>query len=349
MEKVIIDDLMRVLNKKLNRLIPFNKRFDVFLQKGGVGCYDIKRWAVFVPDSFDNYMKIHTILHEGAHLILREKISNLISSKKFDRLKWSMEPFFIENSIFSLDEAFAEMVTTIIMSELPEDFFKKGIVFDKFSEPSYKDSNKKLDVFLAKISEWKIPITLKNNNLNISNTLNNLTFLGPEKRIQTIIDSLSILNDYNYEGFIKKIMEDPLKNSPSMKLLLNTLPFKVKINKEIKNFDKQIFLDYLETLSWGDYNENYYAYSEFIDKKNLNKIKKQKIPKINTKIKERFLQISKNLGEIREKIMCAWEAKDENKLKKLIENYNSERWKYRKKIDLKNNFNEYGFGTFKWE
>ncbi len=349
MEKITIDELMIILNEKLNRLISFSKKFDVFLQKGGVGCYDAKRWAVFIPDSSDSYMKISMILHEGAHLILREKISNLISPKKFDRLKWSMEPFFIENSIFSLDEAFAEMITTIIISELPEDFFKKEIVFNKFSEPSYEESNKKLDIFLAKISEWKIPITLKNNNLNISNTLINLTFLEPKKRIKTIIDSLSILDNCDYEDFIKKIIDDPLKNSPSMILLSKILSSGTEINKQIKDFDKQIFLDYLETLSWINYTKDYHVYFEFINKKNLNNPKKQKSFNIDVQFKEKLLRISKNLERIRREIILAWRSKDETKLKELIESYNLERWKYRERIDLKNNFNQYGFGRFKWE
>ncbi|MDK2908387.1 MAG: hypothetical protein PWQ87_845 [Candidatus Woesearchaeota archaeon] len=349
MEEISLDDLMRILNERLNNIVPFIKRFDVFLQKGGVGCYDVKRWAIFIPDSLNNFMKIHTILHEGAHLILREKLSNLISPEGFDRLKWSMEPFFIENSVFSLDEAFAEIVTTKIMCNLPEAFLNKKIVFNKFSEPSYEDSDKKLDIFLAKISKWQIPITLKNNNLNISNTMKNLTFLEPEDRVKAILDSLSVLRDYKYEEYIKKIIDDPLKNSPSMKLLSSIFPSMIKINEQIKDFDKQIFLDYLENLSWIDYDKDYYIYSKFIDKKNVNKIKKQKNPKINTKIKEKFLKISKNLKETRERIKCAWEARDGKKLKMIIGKYNSERWKYREKVNLKNNFNKYGFGLFKWE
>lgn len=349
MENITIDNLMKILDKKLNKLIPFTRKFDVFLQKKGAGCYDVEKWAVFVPDSFDNRMRIHVILHEGAHLVLREKLSGLISPKKFDRLKWSMEPFFIENSIFSLDEAFAEIVATTIISELPEKFFEREIVFNKSSKPSYEDEDKKLDIFLAKISEWKIPITLKNSNLNISNTLNNLTFLEPKKRIKAIINSFSILENENYKNFIAKIIKDPLKNSPNIKLSFNILPSNVKIDKSLKELDTQIFLDYLEILSWVSYTENYHVYSGFVNKKNLNKPKKQTSFNLSKKFKKKLSKISKNLEKIRREIMLAWKSKDRPRLKKLINSYNSQRWVYREKIDLKNTFNKFGFGRFKWE
>ncbi len=349
MDKINVDNLMEILNERLGKIIHFNRKFDVFLQKKGVGCYNTKDWRVFVPDFFDTYMKIYVILHEGAHLILREKLSDLISPKNFDRLKWSMEPFFVENSVFSLDEAFSEIITITILSEFPKDFFEKKIVFTNFSKPSYEDSDKKLDIFLAKISEWKIPITLKNNNLNISNMLRNLTFLEPKKRIKTIIDCLSILKNQDYKKFITSIINNPLKNSPSMKLLSNLLNSSVEIDTFFKELDPQIFLDYLETLSWVSYTEDYHIYSKFINKKSLDKIKKQMIFNKSDKFKKNIQKVSTNLKKIRGEIMDAWSSRDKDKLKKLINEYNIQRWKYREKVDLKNNFNKYGFGRFKWE
>lgn len=343
-----ITPLMNLLNRKLKKVISFNKKFDVFLQNGGVGCYSIKKWAVFIPNSFDNYMKIYGILHEGAHLILREKLSELISPEKFDTLKWSMEPFFIDNSIFALDEAFAEAVTNTVIADLPKDIFKKKIIFDKVSEPSYEGSEESLHIFLAKISDWKIPITLKNNNLAISNTLNNLTFLRPKERINAILEVLSNINNYDYKNFINKVIKNPLENSPTIKLFSRICNTKIKIDQRFKKFDHQIFLDYLETLSWVGYTENYHVYNDFIKRKNLNKPKKV-FPKLTENLRKELLGVSKNLKRIRKKIIKSWVTKDTNNMKKLIKNYNYQRWKYRKKIDLKNNFNKYGFGEFKWE
>ena len=73
---------MNLLNRELNELIPFKKEFNIFLQEGGVGCYDVKKWAIFIPESFDTPTKIQAILHEGAHLILREKLESL------DQVRW---------------------------------------------------------------------------------------------------------------------------------------------------------------------------------------------------------------------------------------------------------------------
>jgi len=348
MVEININELMKILNGELKKLVPFNKKFDVFLQKGGVGCYDIEKWAIFIPDSLDTSMKIYVILHEGAHLILREKLSNLIEPKKFERLKWSMEPFMIDNSVFSLDESFAELVTNTIMSKFTEDFFRKEIIFDKFSNPSYKSSNEKLDIFLAKISEWKIPISLKNNNLNISNTMNNLTFLEPNERIKVILDALSILKNQDYKTFIKKVIENPLENSPTIKLFSRITNSNAKICSDFKMFDAQIFLDYLETLSWIDYTEDYYIYSNFITKKNLTKPKRDMIKDISNQFNKLLLEVSRNLNKIRKEMILAWNSKDEPKLKKLVKDYNLQRWRYRRKVNLNNDFNRYGFGVFKW-
>lgn len=341
-----INELMKILNKRLNELISFKKEFKVFLQEGGVGCYDAEKWAIFVPDSFDTQMKIRTILHEGAHLILREKI-HLISPNKFDRLKWCMEPFFIDNSIFTLDEVFAEIITRTITFKLPNHLFKKEIIFDKRSKQSYKGSDKNLYMFLAKISNWKIPIALKNHNLNIANCLNNITFLEPKKRIEVILNSFSSLEDINYKSFIKKILNDPFKNSPAI-FLSSKINKNLEINQEFKEFDIQIFLDYLEVISWLNYTENYHMYDKYLNEKNSQNLEKKRIV-LNKDFRKKLLGISKNLKNIRKNIINSWKTKDKKNLKKFIEKYNEERWKYRKKIDLNNNFNKFGFGEFKWE
>lgn len=344
MEKIAINELIDILNKKINSLISFERKFDVFLQKGGVGCYDTRKWAIFVPDTFDTNNQISIILHESAHLILREKLSKKIEPRKFDRLKWGMEPFFIDNSIFAIDESFAEIITTMIISQLPEELFKKTIVFDKVSEPSYEDSEKKLDMFLAKISTWKIPITLKNNNLNIANTLSNLTFLKPKERIKILLNAFPDFRDLNHESFINEIIKNPKNYSPTIRLASKIV--NLHINGEFKEFDKQIFLDYLEIISWLNYTEDYYIYNNYLAKTNSKKIEIKKI-KLDIKLKKKLSKISPKLQEVRRKLIGAWKDKEEESVKKLVEEYNDIRWQYREKIDLKNDFNKFGFGMFK--
>jgi len=329
---------IKKINEYFKKEINHNLKWDVKLQKGGVATYDYNKEVVYVPNNYFKERRVTAIIHEAAHLLLRHKLSKWVSPKTFESLKWGMEPFMINNSVFTMDELFAHYLTLKISRELPEKFFTSQLELGKAQLPDYSGKENKLYMFLAELSSWKIPIMLKNSIMNIINAMNNLSLIPSSERVKYILNSLKNIKSKNYEDYVKSILINPLNDVFfTFANKITKIPFEMDLER-----DPQILLDCLEINSWlvyeeiktaGDYNKFFQEFNGKMKKLRRKHCNPDMIPK----------KIDNELNNIRREIIRKWRSKSSN-IKKSINDYMITRTKYRKRINYDFDYEPYGLG-----